>query len=323
MTTISAKTILRSRSAADPSKVLSTLLLKYPRCIHAEFMTHRVFSKNSASSRAIPVAKQIAAIREDPFVPLHWGKNQKGMQAEEENEELVLWWDEEGDETEMWREDAWRSGMEAALRLAEAFDKAGYHKQIVNRLIEPFSHIMVLCSGTEWENFLELRDHPDAEPHIQLLARAIRQELDDESTIQTLAIGDWHMPFLTEDDWAEAEAFGRHCAYVYPNKDEPRTADDIAMEGLRKISVARCASTSYKTVDGFDMDAERAQALYDKLVTSKPLHASPLEHVAQVDEIRLGPSFQGARDLKPVGFKHEAEHGNFVGFRQLRHQIAA
>lgn len=300
--TISATTVLRSRNAAAPERVLSTLLLRYPRWIHAEVMTHRAFSRNAASSRAVPVNKMIRDVLQNPAIPIFWGKNRPGMQASEEHDADVETWDELGNGTgdSVYKEAAWLRARDAAAGAAKAFAEAGYHKQIVNRLLEPFAHITVLVSATEWDNFLELRDHPDAEPHIQMLAREIRKCLEDESTIQTLEPGEWHMPFVTLDD-------------------VPTVADAIAdetgpnlIEALCKLSVARCASTSYKTVDGFDMTIERAQAIFDKLVNSKPIHASPAEHVAQADwlvDVTLG------------AWERPHYHGNFVGFCQYRHMI--
>lgn len=331
MTEISAKTILRSRNAAAPDKVLSTLLLRYPRWIHAEQRTHRVIpleegldfleptpslmadpnlSRNAASSRAIPVDKLIADVLADPAIPLFWGKNQRGMQAGEEIDNpvfapvpmayagrgLVL-----DDSKGLTPQEAWLNARDLAVRSAKAFAKAGYHKQIVNRLLEPFSHITVLVSATEWDNFLELRDHPDAEPHIQMLAREIRKCLEDESTIQTLEPGEWHLPFVTAEEFKDAN-FG--------------PSQSFAWGQLKALSVARCASTSYKTVDGFDMTLDRAIALHDKLVSSKPIHASPAEHVAQADD--YGQEFC---DGLGSDWEHPEQHGNFKGFRQYRHML--
>lgn len=302
MTTISAKTILRSRNAAAPDKVLSTLLLRYPRFIHAEFMTHRAFSRNAASSRAIPVKKIIDDILADTAMPIHWGKNQKGMQAHEECDAPVAVGFGSDDYVFDRREKAWLIARDNAILMAGSFDGAGYHKQVVNRLLEPFMHITVLVSATEWSNFLELRDHPDAEPHIQMLAREIRKCLEDESTIQTLAPGKWHLPFVT--------TFDEDLLYEASGGDH-----NIGVEVLRKLSVARCASTSYKTVDGFDMTLDRAVELHDKLVGSRPIHASPCEHVAQADDV-FDSSFIGG-----AGWGQPEEHGNFVGFRQYRRQL--
>lgn len=304
MTTISSTTILRSRNLSKPDKVLSSLLLRYPRFIHAEFMTHRVMSRNAASSRAIPVRKLIQDVIDNPVVPIFWGKNQPGMQAGEECTAQVgirnihLDYDEEnsfGRTHDMAsREEAWLAARNHAVDFAKAFADADYHKQIVNRLLEPFAHITVLVSSTEWENFLELRDDPAAEPHIQVLAREIRKCLDDESTIRSLRPGEWHLPFVSDtEEYQDA----------YSGDEEPWI----------KLSAARCASTSFKTVDGFDMTFEKAEEIFDKLVTSKPIHASPFEHVAEADAFYADKS----------RWSHRHQHGNFEGFRQYRHMLSA
>ena len=276
MTTITAKSVLASTNGDSR---IDTMLLRYPRCIHAEFMTHRQFSRSASSSRAVPVAKLIQDVLDDPFVPLHWGKNQKGMQASEECNNKVMWpldWDNpELGTTPVSREASWLRAMKQAVRVARAFDEAGYHKQIVNRLLEPFSHIIVVVTATEWDNFFALRDHPDAEPHIQMLAQAIRKARD-EAEVQKLEPGDWHLPFVyrgeATDIWLDKYS---------GNRGGDNEASTLCMNDLIKLSVARCASTSYKTVEGFDMTLDRAIALHDKLAGATPAHASPMEHQAK------------------------------------------
>ncbi|RVT75655.1 hypothetical protein EM858_14510 [Agrobacterium sp. CNPSo 2736] len=318
MTTISAKTILRSRNVSAPNKVLSTLLLRYPRFIHSEFMTHRVFSRNAASSRAIPVKKMIDDILADTAMPIHWGAAQKGMQADQECDAMVNIWlpiaERQTRASLVSRENAWLSARDHAIEVALEFNSAGYHKQVINRLLEPFLHITVLVSSTEWDNFLELRDHKDAEPHIQMLAREIRKCLEDESAVQTLEPGQWHLPFVSEWEKSEIVKEATGTTWQEPWGDAERLS-------LIKLSVARCASTSYKTTDGFDMTLERAVAIYDKL-HSKPFHASPFEHVAQADDFEdLAYHFERPAFKTAACWKHSEEHGNFVGFRQLRRQL--
>jgi len=315
MTTILAKTILRSRNLAMPEKVVSTLLLHYPRCIHAEFMTHRLFSRNAASSRAIPVERQIQAILDDPYIPLVWGANQKGMQSSEECSELISTMKGEEYTREAW----WLTARDYAVEMARGYAKAGYHKQIVNRLLEPFSHIIVVCSSTEWSNFLALRDHKDAEPHFQLLAKEVRKCLENDP-VQDLKPGKWHLPFITESDWDEAAAFARHTNYIYPNTENSLTSREVALQLLIEKSVACCASTSYKTVEGFDMDQEKAHAIYTKLVKSDLMHASPLEHVCQTDDWFDHNTKDGILRAWS-GWGNPNQHGNFVGFRQYRKML--
>lgn len=311
MTTISAEAILVSRNMADPNpdRKLATLLLRYPRWIHAELMTHRVFSRNAASSRAIPVSKMIEGILADPAVPLFWGKNQKGMQAGAEHNGLIsIDYSGDGDPREhvvhYTNEKAWRLAMEDTVEWARRFADAGYHKQIVNRLLEPFMHITVVVSATEWSNFFALRDHPDAEPHIRLLAQRMKAALY-EAEIQFLQPGGWHLPFVPFG-WGSA---GKSW---HPNYE-------VSVQDAIKLSVARCASTSYKTVDGFDMTPERAIELHDKLVSSAPLHASPAEHQGQADEWAAGN--RGPYGDIKMGWERPQEHGNFTGFRQYRKML--
>lgn len=291
MTTISAQTILRSRHARRPDKVLSTLLLRYPRWIHAELMTHRVFSRNAASSRAIPAAKLIQDVLENPAEPIHWGKNQKGMQADEELSPIAA----------SVVKGIWYQSMRHAVEVASQMTAQGAHKQIVNRILEPYAHITVLVSSTEWSNFLALRDHPDAEPHIAMLAREVRKELDRDDNIQVLQPGEWHMPWETYRGWST----------------ELPSEHTHLMKSIKR-SVARCASTSYKTVDGFEMTLEKAIELHDKLVGATPLHASPAEHVAQADE---GEQLHDWGVEIGWDWKRHHQHGNFVGFRQYRKML--
>lgn len=237
---------------------LTTMQLRYPRVIHAEFMTHRAFSRNASSSRAIPVERLIQDVLDDPYVPLHWGKNQPGMQAREECEnEVVIGWGSD-DYVYGSREEAWLVARDRSVEMAKAFHTAGYHKQVVNRLLEPFAHINVVITATEWANFFGLRDHPDAEPHIAILAREMRAAME-ASRPEVLRPGEWHLPYVTSEE---------------------RNIDPMVSEASLpiRLSVARCARVSYLTQDGKQPTIEADLALYDRLVGSAPLHASPTEH---------------------------------------------
>jgi hypothetical protein len=141
---------------------LTTFELCYPRMIHSEFMTHRMISRNAASSRAIPVEKMIKRVEEDPVEPLFWGANQKGMQAHQALTGLSL------SLAQGYWEDAQYQAVSFARRLADV----GAHKQIVNRILEPFSWITVIASATEWGNFINLR--PRATPSTRPSRRSPR-----------------------------------------------------------------------------------------------------------------------------------------------------
>lgn len=263
MTTISAKVIADSVNGHGDR--LTTMQLRYPRFIHAEFMTHRQFSRNASSSRAVPVARLITDIIKDPAMPLHWGKNQKGMQADEECDTLITGVQADGKHVAVSNKQAWLMAMECAIEFARSFDEAGYHKQIVNRLLEPFSHINVIVSATEWSNFFALRLHKDAEPHMRMLAEEMLKAME-ESVPREAGLNYIHAPY----------------------------AGDLTLQQDKlPASVARCARVSYLTHDGKEPDLESDKALALKLIGSHPLHASPAEHQAWPDDRRESRSMWG------------------------------
>ena len=228
---------------------ITTLQLKYPRFIHSEFMTHRVFSRNAASSRAIPVDKMIEQVRDDPAMPIYWGLNQPGMQAAKEHDNP--------DSVRI----TWKCAALAAVAQARLLNELGLHKQIVNRVLEPFQWMHTIVTATEWDNFFQLRCHPDAQPEFQVLANAIRTAMDQSSPVErasgTQWASSWHLPYVSDDERANLH---------------PHT--------LPKISAARCARVSYMKHDGTAPSIEDDLALFERLVGSKPLHASPIEHQA-------------------------------------------
>jgi len=301
--TITAKVIEDSIGPKSPR--ITTLELRYPRFIHAEFMTHRQFSRNASSSRAIPVERQIRAIKEDTAMPIHWGKNQKGMQAFEENDALIY-----GDFCELdmidntfdglTAEQAWNKARDRAIEIAEGFVRAGYHKQVVNRLLEPFSHITVVMTSTTLDNFFGLRRHPDAQPEIKALADAMFDAVE-ASTPTMLQAGQWHLPYVLESERNYVQS-----PENLVHDPIPTTVDDLI-----KVSVARCARVSYKTHDGKAPSFDADIALYERLVGSEPLHASPAEHQATPDE-----QVWSENEL-PI-WKKPYLHGNFDGWVQFR-----
>lgn len=243
MTEISAKIITDSISPFRNR--LTTMELVYPRFIHSEFMTHRVFSRNSASSRAIPVRKMLDRIGADPAMPIVWPAEQSGMQggASLSNDDIK------------WAQGIWRDARRHAMDFAQDLVDLGLHKSLVNRIIEPWAWHTVIVSATEWENFFGLRCSPLAQPEIHALADKMRLALDC-SEPQELGYGDWHLPYIQPDEHA--------------------VLDTIT---LRKVSAARCARVSYLTHDGV-RDIEKDIELCDRLMSAEPAHASPLEHVA-------------------------------------------
>lgn len=281
--TITAKII--ADSIGEHSPRLTTFQLRYPRFIHAELMTHRAFSRNASSSRAIPVERLIEDVIRDTAMPLHWGKNQPGMQAREEHDARVSlpeWQHIKDDEwicrnVDLTKGDAWTYARDAAIETARAFAVAGYHKQIVNRLLEPFAHINVLVTSTNYSNFFALRDHPDAQPEIMVLAQAMKAAMD-ASTPERLLPGQWHLPYV--DQMNEGDALCDHLGFHGMGPAEC----DVVQQALIKLSVARCARVSYLTHEGKEPVIEKDLQLYEDLVGSVPLHASPAEHQATPDE---------------------------------------
>lgn len=256
---------------------LTTYELVYPRFIHAEVLTHRLLSRCSASSRAIPTRKMREAILANPALPVWWGKNEPGMQAKEELDDAA-------------KQEAViliMQHLEQSASLHVKLEKLGLHKQIANRYLEPWMHITVILSATEFENFFLLRCHPDAQPEFQELATKMKEAYDWSTPVKRGA-GAWHIPFITAEDidWAR------------------KTSDQTGQKPtdlLLKISVSRCARVSYLNHDG-KRDPVKDLELHDKLLASNPPHMSPFEH-------------QAFADATPT------HHGNFVGWTQYRKTI--
>ncbi len=191
---------------------LTTLRVTMPRFILAEFNTHRVFSRNAASSRAISIKKRIEHVQQHGFIPDVFGKNQKGMSASE-----VI-----DPELQAWSRSAWIGAMNAAISAAKDLDRWGVHKQLANRLLEPFCWVTVIVSATEWDNFFHLRDSDLAQPEMQRTAQSMRKALDD-STPNPLSWGDWHVP-LANDPWVAAGRLAR-VSYESEGKSEHEDKD--------------------------------------------------------------------------------------------------
>lgn len=243
--------IILADSISPAGHRLTTMEVTLPRFVLAEFNTHRQFSRNSASSRAIPVEKRIAAVREYPFVPESFGRNKAGMQATE----YVS-----GTELETARE-AWFQAAEDACQYALTLAQLGVHKQLANRLLEPFCWHTIICTATDWANFFAQRCHPDAQPEIRIAAELMRVAME-KSVSRQLNDGQWHLPLVDS---------------TFGDPFEPEVTD-IGTAGWAKISAARCARVSYLTHDG-KRDLNADLILYDRLTTSG--HMSPLEHPAR------------------------------------------
>lgn len=279
-----AKVLRRSVGHSDAPPITS-FQLRYPLQIHAELMTHRVFSRNARSSRAVPTERMLAEVMNDPFVPRYWGANQKGMQAGVEhdaNVELYAPFSQDGEPLDngwRWlnREQAWLWARDRAAEAAKEFARVGYHKQIANRLLAPFLHIDVVLTTTDLSNWDALRDHDMAEPHIRDLACAMKQALADYGPPTQLQPGEWHRPYIDLGDLEEAWHFAGK------TENGVRMVTDEMEAALTAMSVTRCAQVSYTPFHEARLTVAEEVARHDMLVTARPMHASPCEHQALPD----------------------------------------
>lgn len=235
---------------------ITTYEIEYPRFILAELNTHRMLSKNSASSRAIPVTAMHDHIRANTAAPVYWGKNQPGMKAKTELE---------GSDKSMAMY-LWAKARDSAIDFAAELNALGSHKQITNRVTEPWMIMKTVISGTEWANFFWLRDHADAQPEIAVLANKMRLAYT-ASQPRLLQPGEWHVPYVNTYRDTHTNAL-----HYLDNQDRYITTQEAII-----ISASCCAQVSYrKSDDSF----EKANKIYKQLIESEPAHASPVEHQA-------------------------------------------
>ncbi len=271
---------------------LMTMLTRNPKFVHNEHLRHRSFSFSVSSSRAIPVSKNLEEVRSDELRagPVWWGREQKGMQS---GEELSL-------EPKFLAKREWRRAATAAINSADFLVKIGAHKSIVNRILEPFLHVNVLTTGTTngWMNFFGLRLDKAAQPEIRVLAEKC-WKVWNESKPQKLEPGQWHLPFIDDEDQQS-----------FLVMSDPLHAV--------KISVARCARLSYMSFDtGKRSTMNEDFNLYKRLIGSTPIHASPAEHQATPDRIRRYSQTSGIID-----YVNPEEVGNLgPGWRQYRKML--
>lgn len=280
-------------SLAPCGKRLVTWELTYPRFVHAELMTHRLFSRNSASSRAIPVEKLMARVREDPALPKWWGRNQTGMQAREELPP----------DLNRQAEKLWLKARDLMLEVVGQLGELGLHKQLANRLIEPWMFITVIVSATEFDNWFHLRNHKDAQPEIAWVARSMWEQYQGCEPTPVVS-GSWHLPLVNDADLAEAiRLTGR----------EASSTEVVSF--LKKVAVGRCARVSYLTHDG-KRDLDKDVELHDRLCSGpaigEPGHWSPFEHVAMaLTEARRSGNFIGWAQYRKE-FEHEHHGGRLL-----------
>jgi thymidylate synthase ThyX len=288
---------------------IATFILEYPRIIHSELMTHRVFSRNSASSRAIPTKAVIQDIRNNPADIVWWGKNMTGMQAKEE--------------LSGWRLKAAKIlhvlGRESAILISRLQLAVGLHKQIANRRLETYQNIRVVVTSTEWNNFFALRNHPDAQPEFQLLA-SMMYSVMTSSNPQPLKPGEWHIPYLE----IHSQPNGDTVYGVWQDDDQGINLrfKEFSLEAALKISASMAAQESYRKSDP---SLAKAEAIWERLVGSMPVHASPTEHQAMaminVHNVYNDPSDTWEKGVTHMDRGHILWSGNLRGWIQHRQLI--
>lgn len=291
--------IIKDSYNEDLKSRLTTFELVYPRFIHGELMTHRMFSRNAASSRAIPIDKVIELLQTNPAMPVHWGKNQAGMQANTEIDNI------EGAKL------LWLAARDSAISHAIVMRDMGLHKQIVNRILEPYQLMKTIVTATEFNNWFWLRAHPDAQPEIKELAEKML-EIYEIYTPDELFEDEWHVPYVnTQRSIYTGELF-----YIDEN-DKYITAEEARM-----ISASCCAQVSYRKNDG---SLEKAHVVFDRLINSVPVHASPVEHIAtpvsfkmMLDLCDSGIEIEG---MTHVAVNGQPWSGNLRGWIQYRQLI--
>lgn len=293
---VEGKNGIKARIVADSISEsgvrIATYELEYPRFIHSELMTHRLFSRNAMSSRAVPVKKMIELVANSPAIPVYWGMNKPGMQADVEHDDIEAC------------EKAWKYAAKNSSEIASSMSEKGLHKQIVNRLLEPFQMMKTVVTATEFDNFFWLRRHEDAQPEIKELANCMYEAMW-VSQPEKLKYGEWHTP------------------YVEHKRNEDGSLSYVTIDGEQcdaetalKVSASCCAQVSYRVLDG---SVEKAVSIYKRLVESKPVHASPFEH--QATPMGCFGSFSDHPAITHIDRSGNFWSGNLRGWIQHRQMI--
>lgn len=271
--TVSAK-ILKYSESRETSKKIATFVVTVPKFVQAHINSRRTLSRNSASSRAMPAYVVRKRVLKDPFIPVEFGKNRAGMRGGEQLGGIKIFFARQ----------AWLLARFVPCFLHSFCEKLGLHKEVTNRLIEPWMFVEVILTGTEWKNFIKLRADNAAQPEMQIIAKDIDRLLR-ESAPEILETGQWHLPFVSDEE----KAFIDH-------------------EILLKVSAARCARVSYKLFDGKSSNPEKDIILCDRLIEQG--HWSPFEHVAQASNfLENSGNFVGWKQYRKT-FKSESG-GNY------------
>lgn len=312
-TNITAKVVCDSIS--EQGHRITTFELEYNRYIHGELLTNRMFSRNCSSSRAIPIKKMIEYTESNMAMPLYYGSAKSGMQAGEELESTWL------------PKLLWKSGFFVSKNIVKAMDKLKLHKQIPNRLLEPWQMIKVVVTATDFDNFFNLRIEGAAQPEIAMLAHKMYQARE-ASVPRTLKEGQYHLPYV------EIENDGYSNSHEYFIYDEDKSNSEtngymykfpLSLKEAIRISAASCAAQSYRTES---MTLEKANKIFDMLIKDKTLHASPFENIATPMKVSNVQKLIKDKNISAwdEGVTHMRRNGdfcsgNFVGWIQYRHLL--
>lgn len=291
---IVARVVAYSESVYTGERII-TYELTYPRIIHGELMTHRLFSRNAASSRAIPVALMNAEIWANPAMPVRFGSNKAGMQDGGVHDGKITLNTEPGCFYDATPQQAWKEAAQWAVYFSNQFTQAGYHKQVCNRLTEPFQFMRTVVTFTgSGANFFGLRYHLEADPTLGEVARCMYHAAE-KATPVVLGDGDWHLPYYKDGSFIKAS--------------------DHGLDKARRVSASCCAQASFRKLDD---SQEKADKVFGRLIDSKPVHASPVEH--QATPLKKNAGFR-SKFVTAVDRDGNAWSGNFRNWGQWRQII--
>jgi len=277
------------------------------RFVLAEANTHRVFSRNSASSRAIPLQRQLDRVGNDPAMPVVWPMEKPGMSGGEPLPYEVM----------KMAQQAWLAARVHAVDIATTLGDLGLHKSVVNRLLEPFMWHTVVITSTAWENFRGLRVNPAAQPEFQAVAAEIMAAID-ASTPTLVYPGQWHLPYIVKpDDITAVEE------YLLESVGQGNYGRAHVTRGLINVSTSRVAAVSYVR-QGEPREIKKDYDLYTRLTNADPMHASPLEHVCTPNErnqhyVEVTPFIGEGGQLR----LHLPRYGNLIGWHSHRFDVEA
>ncbi len=294
---------IRAKIIADSicnGKRMTTFELEFFRFILPEFNTHRALSKNLQSSRAVPLKTSIALVKENPAIPVHFGKNQPGMVSKEEFE---------GTELESVKA-LWKVALDQVISVATVLDFYKPHKQWAARILEPFTITKAVVSGTNWDNMLWLRDDEEAQPEFQVLGSCINECFANSTPVQ-LQPGHWHLPYvdftLKDNGYNDIEQI-----FTDPN------GNVLTLEEAKQISASCCAQISYRKLND---TKEKALEIFGKLFSGRKPHMSPTEHQATPVPLNVKPYDistwpEGVTHVDRAGSLHSGNLDGWIQYRQ-------